>query len=297
MRDERGGVRPQSDGPRRKWRRGLFWVGSIVALAMLLPASSAVAESEADDGELPRWSLAAATGVQELASRDEMGSPLMYGGVGFPAVLQLQRRGPKWTAGGQMSAQIGGLNGGQLEAGPAEEGRPGHRADGVSVDLSVWMQRLLADPGDHRVSVGGGIGHWTFFRSYLYDPAQIGSVESWDASVTADLRIHLERRIGRLSWHLGTNLALAGRMMRPSHSLRGDEQLAMARDYTRVLREGNWATIGQLQKLEADAGILWDVTSRWGAGVDYRARYLSYRGERPTRAFAQRLVVGAEFRF
>lgn len=271
--------------------RAAMWC--LVVGAGLLAFS---AQAAADSGSA-RWTLTVGMGIEEVASRDTMGSPLTYSGVGYPGVFRADVVADRWSGGAEVGGFFFGFNGGELETAYAEEGLDGHRADSVFADASVWAQRAVAKPGSHRLSLGVQVSHWTFFRSYLYDTSQIGAVETWDATLTGDVRAEVGHRIGRFQWRAGASLAVGGRIMRPSYSVRGDERIALVESRGRVLTYGSWATINRLQMLQADAAIQWDLSERWGLVAQYRFGLMSYRADAPTRAFSQRGMAGIQFRF
>lgn len=241
------------------------------------------------------WSLSATVGVQELASRDEAGSPLAYHGWGVPLGLQAAYRAEGWSTGGRLETVVSGFNAGQLT--PQSPDADHAYADAVFADISWWVQWPVASPSNLQLSVGPALSHWTFVRIYNYHPGQIGSVETWDSAVTADLQIQIGQQFDRLRWSAGSSVAVAGRMMRPAHSLRGDDRLVLIDEPTRVLTDGQWAALHRLQLLQADAQIGWQLSPRWEINGNYRVGYLSYYSDRPTRAFRQQFAVGARFHF
>ena len=278
-----------------------LWMGAFICgLLMWLPATAVAGDVDADEFDEPapaQWTLSLGAGVQDVASRDELGSPLLYQGLGYPLMLRADRRAEGWSAGARLQGFVFGVNGGVLTTDQATDETSGHRADSVFADLSAWLQWPLVRVDDHRLSVGVQLSHWTFFRSYLYDSRQLGSVETWDASLTAAIRAQIERRFERWRWTVAASMAVAGRMMRPSYSVRGDDRIALINQTHKVLTYGRWATIAGLQKVQLDAGIDWQLTPRWGVLAQYRVGVMAYSDDMSTRAFSQQAMVGAQFQF
>ena len=289
---------------RCRWARsatGTAWVVSFVAaVAVLLWSAPGFAgEASAEVSGTSGWSLSAGAGVQELASYDEMGSPLVYHGWGVPLMLRADLRRQGWSAGGRIDAMVSGFNAPHLSASPTGTGGdtedPTARA--VFGDLSGWIQWPVASLAQHQISVGVGLGHWTFVRSYAYHPAQIGGVETWDAVVSADLRGGIKRQFDNWSWSVAASMSLGARMLRPSHSMRGDERIGLVDQPLRVLTYGGWATVNRLQMMQAEGALGWQLNSRWSLNGEYRVGYLSYRDDLTTRAFRQQVLVGATLHF
>lgn len=266
-------------------------------LLLLVGYAAPASAEQAAEIEASGWTLNLGVGVQEVISRDEMGSPLAYRGTGYPLALGAELRRSRWSAGGQASAFAFGFNGGRLAAAPAEEGSEGHRADSVFVDLSLWYQRPLVAADSWSLTVGPQIGHWTFFRSYLYNPRQIGSVETWDTAVTGDVLGQWRYVGGSWSGQVAASVSVAGRMMRPSYSIRGDDRLALVESRRQVLREGHWTTARRLRMAQAEVALERRISDRVGIWAQYRVGGLDYRDEVATRAFSQRFVTGIQWRF
>ncbi len=269
-------------------------MAALVASLCILIGGQAVGEETSPS---TNWTVTAGGGVAEVASRDEAGSPLAYSGVGYPLILRVDAVGPRWAAGGQTGLFVFGLNGGRLSADLAREGEPSHRADSLFVDLSAWIDRQVLTGSAHRLWLGAQVGHWTFFRSYLYNPAQIGSVESWEAVITADVRAGVGGDYGRLSWELAASVPLLGWMMRPSYAVRGDERVEIVESHTTVLRRGRAVTVDRLQMVQGEASVALALGQRWGLRGEYRAGRLSYTNFVQTRAFVQRGTLGVSLRF
>lgn len=257
----------------------------------------ALAGEPADNDEGTDWSVATAVGVQEVASRDELGSPLGYHGWNAPLVIRVDAHTQRWSAGGRLDGVVAGVNAPDMRTNLAGDSEVGHRASPIFADLSGWLLWPVAEPGDHRLSAGVGLGHWTFFRTYAYDPAQIGSVETWEAVLSADLRARLERTYDRWRWSVGTAFSLGARVFRPSHALRGDERIILVDRHLQVLTYGGWASLNRLQMMQVDGGVEWQLNPRWSLIGHYRVGYLSYRNELSTRAFRQQWTVGTRFNF
>lgn len=258
-------------------------------------AGGLVGQAWADDGG--KHTAAVQMGVAEVGSRDAKGSPLAYQGRAFPVGLQLQWRGDVWSGGAMGSTFFYGWNAGTLSADRPNSSTEVHNAEAVFVELAGWMQRAVVSGRSVRLSVGPQLSHWTFFRSYEYHPAQIGGVETWEATVSADARAELELRRGRFGAQLSANVAAVGRMMRPGHSIRGDERLALIEDRRRILSYGSWATAARLQMIHLDVGVRLDVSTRLALVAKYRAGVLNFRHELPTRAFRQQGLGGIALRF
>lgn len=291
---DRGGDREQTSrndatSP-RKW-----WVGSLGLALVVLLAIPAAAGQASDDRV--SWSLGAGAGIQEVASHDELGSPLVYAGVNAPMLLWLDARAQSWSAGARVDGVVSGVNGGPLTTRYAVQGAEGQRADTVFVDLSGWVQWAVATPGQLRVSVGPQLGHWTFFRSYNYHPSQIGSVETWDSTITADLRVQLDQKFERWGWSVAGSAAAAGRILRPAYAVRGDERLGLANRPWQVFTHGRWAAVGRLQMVQAEAVLQAQLTRRLGVVGRYRTGFLSHGGELTSRAFRQQLTAGVQLVF
>ncbi len=270
--------------------RGLhssLWVMVVVGMVFF----GELREARGETG----WDLSVMGGVENVGSRDEMGSPLAYRGRGFPGAVRTERRGPRLELGMEVGAFIYGINGGRLEAERAEVDR--HWAESVSVDLALWGQRVVATPRSHRLALGLQISHWTFYRSYHYDPTQIGSVETWDAPLTADVRADLQRSLGPdLEVRLAASVPLAGRMMRPNYAIRGDERIALIEERRRVLN-GRWMTLNRFQMIRGEAALSWRVSQRWSVTTQYRIAMFTYRDDTSTQAFSQRGLAGIRFVF
>lgn len=273
--------------------------GALVAGLVVLLASSTVTAGETGETDERRsWSVGVESGIQQLASRDELGSPLVYDGLGVPLVVRTDARRTDWSWGARISGLVAGFNAQDLTAPPAEDEPGGHRAEPVFFDLSSWVQWPVVRSGSLRLSAGPQLGHWTFFRSYEFHPAQIGSVEVWDAAITADLRAGLGQEFGQFDWELATSLALGGRMLRPSWAVRGDERIALVENRRRIFAYGDWTAVHRLQMVQLEAGMQWWPTDRWGISGRYRGGLLSYRGsETTTRAVSQQGTLGVQFRF
>lgn len=265
-----------------------LWWGSAVAVADEPPPAGV------DDD---RWRLEAGVGVQQMTSRDQLGSPLMYRGMGIPPVLRLDKAGQRWSVGARAAGVVFGVNGGRLSSSMAEDGDPSHRADSVHVEFQGWLDREVTSSSSPRLAVGAQVGHWTFFRSYFFDPAQIGSVETWESTISADGRLSISDQLGRLFWRAGLEVALAGWMMRPAYAVRGDERVALVERRHRVLTEGRLTAVHRLQMVHAEGGLGVDIGDRWTASGRIRATWMNYRDERPTRSWSRRATIGIGYRF
>ena len=269
------------------------FVACSAAVVLLLVACDAGAQTE----EEARWEISVTSGVEEVASRDDKGSPLAYSGLGYPLGLQLLTERPSWSGGVQASGFAFVVNGGRLASGQATPGEEGHQADSIFVDLSVWAQLPVLRRGAHRLDVGAEISHWTFFRSYTYHAAQIGAVETWDAPVAVGGRVEWSRHGQWLDLDLGATVALVGRMMRPAHSLRGDERFRLIESRHRVFTYGRWVAPHRLRWVQGRAGMRAKVHPRWGLWAQYRIGWMDYRERESSRASSQRGLGGLYFRF
>lgn len=272
----------------------VFAAAMSVVFVFGVAAAGEPAEIESTDESGTEWTFGAGAGVQEVASRDFRGAPFAYRGWGYPLDLRFEGVGSRWSATVELGGFASAVNGGELSVESAEGINYAH-ARTAFVDLGVRLLRAVAIPGQHRLSGGLQLSHWTFYRSYEYDPRQIGSVETWDALVTLDVRGELRRQIGNWQWGVGAGTAVAGRVMRPSYALRGDERIALIEHPGRIFAYGRWATINQLQLLRADAAVSRSIGDRWAVRADYRFGWMAHRDD--SRAFTQRLSVGAEFRW
>jgi hypothetical protein len=254
------------------------------------------AESEAEDGS-SSLELTLGVGRAAVGSRDQKGSPLAYRGTGIPPVIKGRWLAENWSAGFGVSALVTGFNAAPLRADRAQGADELHRADPVFVDFSIWGQHLMATPEPFQIALGAQLSHWTFFRSYEYNPSQIGGVETWDATLTADARAQLSFTHGRWEAHTGASFALAGRMMRPSHAIRGDERLQLIQERRRIWSSGQWATVARFQKMQIDAQVRFDFNSRVGAVAGYRLGMMSFHDDQATRAYHQQGMAGVVIRF
>ncbi len=272
----------------------------MATMAIGIELAQAQEPTEVDgqiDSDSPSVELILGVGLAQLGSRDAKGSPLAYRGSGVPPVLRGRWMGQRWSAGVGASTLVTGFNASPLRADRAQGADDIHRADPVFVDLAIWAQRIQVSSAPFEIAVGAQLSHWTFFRSYEYNPSQIGGVETWDGTLTADGRAQMSVAHGRWAGHVSGSFALAGRMMRPSHSIRGDERLALIRERRRIWTSGQWATLARLQKLQVDAQVRFDFTTRMGAVAGYRLGLMSFHDDQPTRAFYQQGMVGLALSF
>ncbi len=272
----------------------MAWALAALAISAFVAAPTTVAAQTPSSTE---WEVTVGGGVEEVASRDEAGSPLAYYGMGYPVGLRVDARGQRWAGGARTGLFFFGFNGGRLAADMATDGEPSHRADSVFVDLAGWLDRQVLELGGHRLAVGGQLSHWTFFRSYLYNPAQIGSVEAWDATISADVRASIDGHTGAMFWGLSAAVPVAGWVIRPSYAVRGDERVDLVDSNTKVVTHGRLTTVHRLQMFQTEATLGLRLGQRWSLQANYRLGRLSYTNELQTRAFSQRAMLGVGFRF
>lgn len=279
-----GGLMGQAGG-------GSRWIGAAVAVFLALAVLGYAPWAGAEE---PGWEFGLGWGLEDVGSRDQMGSPFAYQGRGFPLVLRVEHNTPGWSVGAEGGAFSYGINGGELRAQRYDGER--HWAESVFVDVTLWTQWILARPENHRLSLGVQWSHWTFFRSYHYDPTQIGSVESWDAPLTADLRAELRRSLGRRAQiSLRGSLPVIGWMMRPNWAIRGDERIALLDEPQRVVTDGEWMSWHRFAMLRAEAEVQWQMSRRWAMTAQYRFGMFSYRDDVGTQAVTQRGVLGLRY--
>lgn len=256
----------------------LWWAAAAAAVALVVISGTAWADEEVPPWER-NWTVTVAGGGEEVASRDDKGAPLAYTGIGYPVVLRAVRTGRHWSWGAEAGGFAFVFNGGQLSTDMARDGEVGHRADSVFVDMSTWGQRRVVGRSSQRLSLGLQLSHWTFFRSYLYDSQQIGSVETWDAPLTGDARLEWARTGARLEGAVAAAVTMGGRIMRPGHSLRGDERLRIVARRHRIFTHGQWVTVNRLQMVRMTGSLRWRWSGRWGMGAQYRFGWMSFRDD------------------
>ena len=260
-----------------------------VMLASVLwgvPVDAAAPEEQ----EAPhQWSLTLGMGVEHIQSRDLLGSPRRYEGQGFPLTLEgrWHRSSTEWYLG--ASGYGSGVNGGNL-SGPVDSGL----GTAQSAVVDIRLGGLYRWPVHRRLQVigGGQLRQWTFFRSYTYHPAQIGSVETWEATLSADLRAGLRGGWTHLGWELRGGLALAGRGMRPSHALRGDQRLRLVEQRRRILSYGQWMSLRSLQMWDLELRIDVPVDGNWSLEAGGYLRGVGVDDGRQTRAYQRGVQLG-----
>lgn len=246
--------------------------------------------------ERGRWQVMSRGGVEEVSSRDEFGSPLLYQGVGFPLILSLGYSGDLWAVSFEGGGFYTGVNGRPLKS--AQASSEGHWASGVAVDLALQIDRAVIVRDRSRVRLGGRINHWTLYRSYRYGPTQIGAVETWDGPVTLDLVVGLERDLSqRFELRLFGAVALGGWVIRPHYSIRGDERMDIIKNRLLVVTEGDLATVNRLQMVTGHGELRWRLSAHLTMVGQYRVSFFDFQGAMRTRAFRQGVTVGLSLSF
>lgn len=266
-------------------------VGISIALYIgLYPGSQALGQ------EQNQWHLMIGAGLEGMSSRDELGSPMLYRGVGFPLQFGVKYERSLWAVRFEGGGFYSGFNGRRLESARADA--DSHWADGVAVDLLLQVDRVLVDEGGHILRVGGRINHWTLYRSYQYAPHQIGAVESWDGPVTLELVAGLHRPLfSGVEVGLWAAVPVGGWVVRPHYSVRGDERMDFVDNRLRVVTEGSWATWTRLQMLMAQAELRWDLSPRVALIGRYTVGLFSFRQDTTTRALRRRGSLGVSLSF
>ena len=263
---------------------------TVVVIGFLLAGSFAAGAEEAEaDGR-----ITLGTGMESLASRDQMGSPFLYRGGGHPVWVAAHRQGGHWRWGMDWRGSVSGWNAAWMEAAISDGKR--HRAEAVSVEGSLYLQGLVASEGGHQLFLGGELSNWTFFRSYHYDEHQIGAVEIWEAPVVLNARAEMVRRLGAWELSVAALVPVGGRMLRPNYAIRGDERIEMVERRLQILRYGSWASWNRLQMLRGIAGMGWR-RERLGLRLEASAGWLRYQGDWETRAGRVQALFGAEIHF
>ncbi len=261
-----------------------------VALAVVMVAGWTFGAMEAAAENSRGW-VEVKGGVEATGSRDEMGSPRVYRGMGVPLVVAgALSRGP-WQWGLEAGGFGTGFNGGPLQA---RGGGEDHGvAEQIFVDGSLWGTRRVWQGRRLGVDAGARLSHWTFFRSYSYHSSQIGAVETWESPTTIDGlgRVRVSP-ISRVHLQAELSVPLMGRVLRPNYAVRGDERMALVERRTRVLSSGRWATWPTLQMVQARGAVHLETVGPLMVVAEWRVGGLALNGEVPTRATAQRLVVG-----
>ncbi len=290
---EKGGggrQRPHDGGWR--WWVVVMLVGSI-GMGWTGVASGAEMVEERDAGEAattPRWHVEVGVGVESTQSRDDLGSPLRYEGRGYPMRLRGDhiRQRTRWYA--SVQGHGSGVNGGHLRAISADG--PSMAQSGVG-DLKVGGAYRWRHGERLRPYIGGRLRTWAFFRRYTYSAAQIGSVETWEATLSADMEVGLEAHRGPWSGALEAGMALGGWAMRPNHALRGDRRLQLVEQRRHIVRYGQWVGPRQLQMGDLQARLQWAVTDRWGLSGTAYIRATAVDDGRSTRAYQRGIIMGS----
>jgi hypothetical protein len=235
-------------------------------------------------------------GVEYLGSRDDAGSPMRYTGYGYPIGLAYEQSRERSLAklGGAFSHA--GFNSGLLTAGIAQE--QFHQAEPTLVRLSYGYWRKVGSGLRLQSLAGGELNSIVFFRSYQYDPHQIGTVELYDAITSLDLSARLffdlsprQRLMGRVA------LPLGGYVVRPSYAVRGDERLQVVREQWRIVTDGYWASWGELQRAQIELGYRLTLNDRLELDASYHVE--AYRVRQPfvSRGLLARYSLGVSMTF
>ncbi|RAL25207.1 hypothetical protein DL240_03075 [Lujinxingia litoralis] len=234
------------------------------------------------------------TGAEAVGNRDDTGSPMAYRGMGYPLQLRWGRTARRWSRQIALAGFSQGINGGRLHS--AMDDGQGHWARSSFVDASFQWRFVLLDQSSRRLELGPRLSHWTMYRSYQYDPSQIGSVEVWDAVITLDASAALRQRFG--GWgelRLGLTLPVGGYVMRPSYAVRGDERVRLVMERWRAVTDGRFASWGTLQMVQAQAEMWIHLGKRLGLVTAYRGGAMSYELPLNTRTYAHRVSLGLGF--
>ena len=285
-----GRQRPRKGGWR--WWVVMVLVGAIgMGWTSIASGAQMVEERDAEEAVAsPRWHIEVGVGVESTQSRDELGSPLRYKGRGYPMRLRGDhiRHRTRWYA--SVQGHGSGVNGGHLRA-RSQDG-PSMAQSGVG-DLRVGGAYRWRDGQRLRPYAGGRMRTWAFFRRYTYSAAQIGSVETWEATLSADVEVGLEAHQGPWTGALEAGVALGGRAMRPNHALRGDRRLQLVEQRRHIVRYGQWVGPRQLQMGDLQARLQWAVTDRWGVSGTAYMRAMGVDDGRSTRAYQRGFMMGS----
>lgn len=238
-----------------------------------------------------RGELLLFSGIEQMGNRDATGSPLAYRGQAYPLMLRWGRSAPRWSRALELGGFTPGLNGGRLSS--AIDDGQGHWANASFVDASFQWRFALLNRGGRRLELGPRLSHWTMYRSYQYDPAQIGSVEVWEAFVSLDASAGLRQALG--GWgelHLGINVPLGGYVMRPSYAVRGDERVRLVQERWRALTDGRFASWGSFRMVQTRAELWWKPGTYLGVVAAYRGGAFSYDLPLDTRTYSHRFSLG-----
>ncbi|RDV39467.1 hypothetical protein DV096_02535 [Bradymonadaceae bacterium TMQ3] len=231
------------------------------------------------------------SGVERMGNRDATGSPLAYRGQAYPLILRWGRSTPRWSRTLELGGFTPGFNGGRLSS--AIDDGQGHWANASFVDASFQWRFALLNRGKRRLEIGPRLSHWTMYRSYQYDPAQIGSVEVWEAFVSLDASAGLRQSLG--NWgelHLGVNVPLGGYLMRPSYAVRGDERVRLVQERWRAVTDGRFASWGSFRMVQTRAEIWWMPGTYLAVVGAYRGGAFSYDLPLDTRTYSHRFSLG-----
>ncbi|TXD39457.1 hypothetical protein FRC98_03410 [Lujinxingia vulgaris] len=271
-------------------------VALLIALGCFCVAGWAhAATPEQSTGQAPgaesRGEVLIFSGVERLGNRDATGSPLAYRGQAYPLILRWGRTASRWSRALELGGFTPGFNGGRLSS--AIDDGQGHWANASFVDASFQWRFALLNRGGRRLELGPRLSHWTMYRSYQYDPAQIGSVEVWDAFVSLDASAGFRQTLG--GWgelHLGINVPLGGYVMRPSYAVRGDERVRLVQERWRALTDGRFESWGSFRMVQTRAELWWKPGKYLGVVGAYRGGAFSYELPLDTRTYSHRFSLG-----
>lgn len=238
------------------------------------------------------WQGRAGTAVEYRASRDDLGSPMLYEGWSVPLVLGFSGQWGPHVHEARASLAHVGLNAGMLRT--SLDKLDNHQASptilgwSYGYGRSIWGDQHLAlrPGGGQRVVAGLDTQGLVFFRNYRYSPDQIGHVEVWDAFLTLGAHARFERRRGPHHWQAGLSLPLVAYVMRPSYGVRGDGRLEMVDNPMHAVTSGQWATWPTFRQLEAHAGYTVSLGEYLRVGGDYRLQMYRYAHPMVTRGLS-----------
>ncbi len=247
--------------------------------------------------EVPRHAFTVGAGLEYLGSRDDIGSPLRYEGMGFPLRLAYSGQAHlnhfhEFNA----AFSFTGFNASHLRAAIADE--QSHIAETAFVNVAYGQFFRLSSTRIGRLFLGPQLRSLVFFRSYQYEPNQIGSVEVWDAVTSLDLAARLRHRIGRHHhFDLGIGLPLLAYVLRPGYAVRGDERVRMVYHRLEVFTSGRFATWNTLQMVNTTLQYGFQFAANWRVDATHNFSLFHYSEPLTTRGMNHRLTVGVSFLF
>ncbi|MFU8806779.1 MAG: hypothetical protein ACNA8W_23435 [Bradymonadaceae bacterium] len=270
-----------------------FLIAALLGSVVAVYAGGVCAETPGDGS---RHTIEFGVGMEYLGSRDDIGSPMRYEGYAYPLRLAYSRANARGFHGVEASFSHFGFNSGHLKAAMAEG--ENHQAEPTMARLSYGYWRHLHRGGRLDLFAGAALNTLVFFRSYQYDVNQIGSVETWDGLGSLDVSARLGLKLtDRQRLHGRVSLPLAGYVLRPSYSVRGDERLQLIREQWRVITDGQWASWGRMQRIEAGLGYGVDITQSFGLGAAYHFAFFRVTHPMVSRGLTNRWSVSGSWSF